>query len=277
MLKITKRFSAILAAILIIVCMPLCVFAQAKGVLTDNAYLFSDYERDELQSQLDELSEKTGWLVIIYTNYDGYKNDEIWTHSNQYYADNYGKTTDGVMLNIDMSGRAVDFCTKGGAMNYFSDNRVDTILNRVQPYLSSEEYYDAADKFISYVGKYYDEGIPNAEPSHNIEMNEKEDNLLWYVVNHYLIIILLVSCGISALAVVFVTVRYKKNGKANIYDLSANSNVNLTNSTDTFLHKSVSVTTVSSSSSGSHSSGGHSSSHHSSGGGGSRGGGSRGF
>lgn len=272
MLKITKRFSAVLIAILIAVCVPLCVFAQSKGVITDNAYLFSDEEQAELQSQLDDLSQKTGWMAVIYTNYDGYDSDEIWTHSNQYYAENYGKTTDGVMLNIDMSGRAVDFCTKGGAMNYFSDNRVDIVLDDVQSYLSDDEYYYAGEIFINYVSHYYDEGIPEGESNNNIEMQEKEDNPLWYVVNHYLIIILLVSCGISALVVVFVKVRYKKNGKANIYDLHSNSNVNLTNSTDTFLHKSVSVTTVSSSSSSGGSSGGHSS-----GGGGSRGGGSRSF
>lgn len=272
MLKITKRFSAVLTAILLAVCVPLCVFAQAKGILTDNAYLYSDEEQAEMQSKLDVLSEKTGWMTVIYTNYDGYDEDEIWTHSNQYYAEKYGKTTDGVMLNIDMSGRAVDFCTKGGAMNYFSDNRVDTILDDVQVYLHSGEYYNAVEVFINYVSDYYDEGIPEGESNNNIVMQEKEDNPLWYVVNHYLIIILLVSCGISALAVVFVKVRYKKNGKANIYDLSANSNINLTNSTDTFMHKSVSVTTVSSSSSSGRSSGGHSS-----GGGGSRGGGSRSF
>ncbi len=272
MLKITKRFSAILAAILLIACVPLSVFAQAKGVLTDNAELFTDSEKAELQGKLDDLSQKTGWMAVIYTNYDGYDSDEIKPHANRYYADNYGKTTDGVMLTIDMSGRAVDFRTKGDAMYYFSDSRVDNILDDVQLYLSGDEYYYAGEIFINYASEYYDDGIPEGESNNNIDMQEKEDNPLWYVVKHYGIIILLVSCGIAALAVLFIVKSYKKNGKANIYDLHSNSNVKLNNSTDTFLHKSVSVTTISSSSSSGGSSGGHSS-----GGGGSSGGGSRSF
>ena len=115
MMKYTKRISALFCAVMLILCTSVCVFAQASGVITDNATLFSDSEKAELQSQLDALSEKTGWMAVIYTNYDGYDADNIKPHTNRYYADNYGKTTAGVMLTIDMEGRAVDFRTKGDA------------------------------------------------------------------------------------------------------------------------------------------------------------------
>lgn len=272
MIGFTKRFAAFLAAAILVLCAPMCVFAQASGVLTDDAELFTSSEQAQLQSALDDLSAKTGWMAVIYTNYNGYDSDEIFGRANRYYADNYGTTTSGVMLTVDMGGRSVDFCPKGGAMEYFSDSRVDTILDDVQDYLTDGEYYSAATVFVDKVSYYFDAGIPEGEPNENIERYEKEDNPFLYVVKHYGIIILAVSLGVAALVVVFVKHSYKRNGQENIYDLRSNSKTSLTNSEDIFINKSVSVTRISESSSS-----GGSGSHHSSGGGGSRGGGSRSF
>lgn len=270
-MKYTKRVSALFCAVMLILCTTVSVFAQASGVITDNAELFTESEKAELQSQLDALSEKTGWMAVIYTNYDGYSSDEIKPHSNRYYADNYGKTTAGVMLTIDMEGRAVDFRTKGDAMYYFSDNRMDTILDDVQSALKNGLYYDAATLFISYSSQYYDDGIPEGESNENIDIQEKEDNALLYVLKHYGIIFGIVALVIATIVVLIVAHKYKNSGKEGTYDLRSNSVTNLTERQDIFLTKHVTVTTESSSSSGG-SSGGSSS-----GGGGSSGGGSRSF
>ena len=269
-MKYTKRISALFCAVMLMLCTSVCVFAQASGVITDNATLFTESEKAELQSQLDALSEKTGWMAVIYTNYDGYSSDEIKPHSNRYYADNYGKTTAGVMLTIDMEGRAVDFRTKGDAMYYFSDNRVDTILDEVQSCLKEGLYYDAATLFISYSSQYYDAGIPEGESNENIDIQEKEDNALLYVLRHYGIIFGVVALVTAAIVVFVISRKYKNSGKEGTYDLRSNSVTNLTERQDIFLTKRVTVTTESSSSDGS--SGGSSS-----GGGGSSGGGSRSF
>ena len=270
-MKYTKRISALFCAVMLMLCTSVCVFAQASGVITDDAELFTDSEKAELQTQLDALSEKTGWMAVIYTNHEGYDADNIKPYTNRYYADNYGKTTAGVMLTIDMEGRAVDFRTKGDAMYYFSDNRVDTLLDDVQSCLKEGLYYDAALSFISYSSEYYDYGIPEGESNENIDIQEKEDNALLYVLKHYGIIFGIVALVIATIVVLIVAHKYKNSGKEGTYDLHANSVTNLTERQDIFLTKHVTVTTESSSSSDG-SSGGSSS-----GGGGSSGGGSRSF
>ena len=270
-MKYTKRISALFCAVMLMLCTSVCVFAQASGVITDNATLFTESEKAELQSQLDALSEKTGWMAVIYTNYEGYDADNIKPYTTRYYADNYGKTTAGVMLTIDMSGRAVDLRTKGDAIYYFSDNRVDTILDDVQGCLKEGLYYDAATLFISYSSQYYDAGIPEGESNENIDIQEKEDNALLYVLKHYGIIFGIVALVIATIVVLIVAHKYKNSGKEGTYDLRSNSVTNLTERQDIFLTKHVTETTDSSSSSGG-SSGGSSS-----GGGGSSGGGSRSF
>ena len=56
-MKYTKRVSALFCAVMLILCTTVSVFAQASGVITDNAELFTESEKAELQSQLDALSE----------------------------------------------------------------------------------------------------------------------------------------------------------------------------------------------------------------------------
>ena len=273
MMNVTKRLSAMFAAMIMVFCTPLLVFAAGQTELRDDAGLFTSEEETQLQSELDTFVQKTGWVAVIYTNNEGKTEDNIKPFANRYYADKYGKTTAGVMLTIDMEGRAIDFRTKGDAMYYFSDDRVNTLLDDVQYEMKEADQFNAAEKFLYYVDRYYDEGIPEGESNENIDLQEKEDNKLLYVVTHYGIFIAIGSIIVAVIIVVVVKSRYKYNGKAGTYDLKKNSKTMLTDKQDIFLTKHVSVTRIQRDSD---SSGGGSSSS-SSGGGGSSGGGSRSF
>ena len=268
MMNVTKRLSAILAAMIMVFCTPLFVFAAGQTELRDDAELFTSEEETQLQAELDAFVQKTGWVAVIYTNNEGKTEDNIKPFANRYYADKYGKTTAGVILTIDMEGRAIDFRTKGDAMYYFGDGRVNTLLDNVQYDMKQGNYYSAAEQFLYYVDHYYDEGVDDDESNENIDLQEKEDNKFLYVVKHYGIVIAGGSIIVAVIVVIVVKNRYKHNGKAGTYDLKKNSKTMLTDKKDIFLTKHVSVTRIRSDSD---SSGGSSSS--SSGGGGSSGGG----
>lgn len=272
MMNVTKRLSAILAAMIMVFCTPLFVFAAGQTELRDDAELFTSEEETQLQAELDAFAQKTGWVAVIYTNNEGKTEDDIKPFANRYYADKYGKTTAGVILTIDMKGRAIDFRTKGDAMYYFSDDRVKNLLDDVQYEMKESDYYAAAQSYISYINEYYDMGVAEGEPNKNIDLQEKEDNKFLYVVKHYGIVIAGGSIIVAVIVVIVVKSRYKHNGKAETYDLKKNSKTMLTDKKDIFLTKHVSVTRIQRDSD---SSGGSSSS--SSGGGGSSGGGSRSF
>lgn len=265
MMNVTKRLSAMFAAMIMVFCTPLFVFAAGQTELRDDAELFTSEEETQLQAELDAFAQKTGWVAVIYTNNEGKTEDNIKPFANRYYADKYGKTTAGVMLTVDMKGRGYYFLTKGDAMQYFSDNRVDEIRDEVKYNLRNSNYYDAAKSFISYVNQDYDLGIPEGESNKNIDIQEKEDNKFLYVVKHYGIVIAAGSIIVAVIVVIVVKNRYKHNGKAGTYDLKKNSKTMLTDKKDIFLTKHVSVTRIRSDSD---SSGGSSSSSSSSGGGG---------
>ncbi len=266
MIKFSKRISAFVCAVLLALCTSVCVFAESTQKLKDDADLFSEDEFSYITSKLESLSDKTGWDTIIYTNYNYVDSDDMEDECNDYYDDNdygIGSKKSGVFLTIDMGSREIYIVTKGEAMYYFSDERIDDVKSEIISCLGSDDYYDAAVAFIEYTEKYYDEGKPEDGNFTNLEINEKQDNPTLYLIKHYGIFIVIGGLAAGSLAVVFTVLRYKNNGKENIYNLKDNSSAQIEESHDEFLHKSVSVTTISSSSgrSGSrgHSSGGSSS------------------
>ena len=93
MMNVTKRLSAILAAMIMVFCTPLFVFAAGQTELRDDAELFTSEEETQLQAELDAFAQKTGWVAVIYTNNEGKTEDNIKPFANRYYADKYGKTT----------------------------------------------------------------------------------------------------------------------------------------------------------------------------------------
>ncbi len=274
MIKYAKKPFAVLCAVLIAACSCVTFFAESSQKLTDDASLYTNYEAEEITDMLENATETTGWDIIIYTNYNDVDEYDMEDYCNNYYDDNgygIGYDKNGVFLTIDMGSRQMYIITKGDAMYYFNDDRVDNILDAVQYDLSSADYYSAAEDFVEYTLDYYNKGEPESGTFSNAEINKKADHPVVYSLIHYGIPSLIVGIIIAFLSVLFIWLRYKSNGKAGTYDLNANSVTTLTNSNDIFLTKHVSVTTIQSSSGGGgHSGGGHS-------GGSSHGGGGRGF
>lgn len=274
MIRYSKRLTAILFTLMLTLCASFGVSAESSQKLYDDAGLFTSEEAQYISSQLEELTDTTGWDAVIYTNYNGVESDEMEDYCNNYYDEQgYGCGEDnrGIFLTIDMSSREMYMITKGDTMYYISDERNDAILDEVQYNLIDGNYYGAAQAFITYAGNYYAEGKPESGTFSNVELNLKTDNPFLYIVTRYGIIILLVGIAVAAITAVSVKLKYKNYGKAGTYDLKENSHVNLTESEDIFLNKSVSVTNISSSSGSGGSGGG------SSGGGSSHGGGGRSF
>lgn len=249
LMKYTKRLSALVCAVLLTLCTSVAVFAEASYKLNDSADIFTSEQDTTIEEQLYEVSDLTGWDVIIYTNERGVDSYDMEEVCNYFYdISGFGKNDDlrGIMLTVDMGSREMYILTKGDTMYYFNDDRVDEILDDVTYYLSDDEYYEAAQAFIEDVEYYYNSGKPEGGSTDNIKI---EENIFIYTLKHYGIIIGIVALAIAAFSVVSVHLRYKNQGKKGIYDLKGNSVVKLSDRQDIFLHKTVTVHTQSSSSS----------------------------
>lgn len=196
------------------------------------------------------------------------------------YFDNHnygcGDKKSGVMLTIDMSSREMYIITKGEAMYYFDDSRMDTMLDDVQAELADGNYQGACNEFIDSVQYYHSVGKSTGNSTYNNVKIQDEPLTLAdrFLKGMYTGAVLALAVGaFAAGACVIIRYKYSQNGKGANYDLEKNSSLNLTESRDQFLYKNVTYTTVSSSSSSSsshrsHRSSSHRSSHSSHGGGG---------
>lgn len=254
----SKRISILLFAVLLACASTVCVFAESNSKLNDNAALYKTNEKNEITEWLENESIITDWDIIINTNKDDVDSDDMRDTCNKYYdSHNYGKggKKSGVMLTIDMGSREMYILTKGDAMYYFSDDRIDKMKNDVIDSLHSDDYYSAASLFITYVDEYYSKGKPKDTEFSNLKLVEKDQNLFLYVLKYYGVIIGIIAVAISLGVVLTMLLKYRNNGKKGTYSLYDNSKTKITNRQDVFIRKSVTVTHRSSSDSGSDSSG----------------------
>ena len=269
MIKITKRLFAFICSITLVAVSSVAVFAQSTYVLADDASIFSRQETETLGELMQSIGEETGWQIIVHTSNDNISSDNMETYYNNTYYDSQDFEYDSVMLVIDNASNNRIILTHCTAMNYFDDYRMSEIKSRMKPYLVQGDMYKATLEFLNTTEEFYGNGISDNGSYDNVTINEnyeKQKNPLLYTLSHYGVIIGVVAVIAGGAAVLIVYLRYKDNGKKGTYDLNANSVVNITDSRDEFLNKTVTVRTdpPPSSSSGS-SGGGGGSSHGSSG------------
>lgn len=267
MIKITKRLSVLICSIILVAVSSVTFFAQSTYVLADDASIFSQQETTTLSEFMQSIGEETGWQIIVHTSNDNISSDNMETYYNNTYYDGQDFEYDSVMLVIDNASNNRIILTHGTAMEYFDDDRMTEIKSRMRPYLSQGDMYNATLEFLNTTEEFYSNGITEDGSYDNVTINEnyeKQKNPLLYTLSHYGVIIGVVAVIAGGVSVLIVYLRYKDNGKKGTYDLNANSVVNITDSHDEFLNKTVTVRTdpPPSSDSGSSSSGGGGGSSH---------------
>ncbi len=145
----TKVFSLILVVALCVGIMLPVYASQELDRLVDSADLLTVGERLELKNQLDELSEKHSFDIVVVTV------DSIGYATSQQYADDFfdyngygfGENRDGILLLISMEDRDWCISTSGYGITAFTDSGLEYIENEVVPYLSDGDYNDAFLRF----------------------------------------------------------------------------------------------------------------------------------
>ena len=85
LMKYTKRLSALVCAVLLTLCTSVAAFAEASYKLNDSADIFTSEQDTTIEEQLYEVSDLTGWDVIIYTNERGIDSYDMEEVCNDFY------------------------------------------------------------------------------------------------------------------------------------------------------------------------------------------------
>lgn len=200
-MKCLKRSILFLLSLLIfIISFQVSALAVASPIV-DNAGLLSDLEKEELVSSINEFKEDYKIDLAIVTS-DGLGGKDAQSFADDFYEENnygIGKEYSGVLLLIDMQERDICISTEGQALNYFDDNRLDSIIEDVSKYLSNEQYLDGFKIFITDIKYYMDLGTVE-----NQQLYSENTNVI-----KVLIIALIVGIIAATIACLIVVFSYK--------------------------------------------------------------------
>ena len=145
-----KKVIPCISIVIFILSFNLIVKAHVNPVV-DDAKLLSQDEAQKLREDIENFREKYNMDAVIVTSKD------LEGKSTMDYADDYydyngyglGDNKSGILLLIDMNDRKIWISTSGDAIEYFTDNRIESIISDISKYLSDAEYFDACNIFLN--------------------------------------------------------------------------------------------------------------------------------
>lgn len=264
MKDLKKKVIPCISILIFILSFNLIVKANVNPVV-DDAKLLSQDEAQKLREDIENFREKYNMDAVIVTSKD------LEGKSTMDYADDYydyngyglGDNKSGILLLIDMDDRKIWISTSGDAIEYFTDNRIESIINDISKYLSDEEYFDACNIFLNNIQYYIDSGIPEGQYTYS----EEEHTLK----------IVLIALGVAAIVAgvtcIVVVNSYKNSKSVSSINYIDNNSIVFTKRRDIFVNTFTTKTKIERN----NSSGGNGSSTHKSSSGNTHGGGGGSF
>ena len=146
-----KRIFSCLLLLLITISFAVTAYAdfQNPSIVDDAGYLMQS-ELSSLSKELDEVREKYGFEVAIYTESDMTSSTAEESADDIYDYNGYGagEDDDGILLYICSDTREYHFTTHGEGLKYFNSNGLKYLESKVVPYLSEDDYYEAFNAYI---------------------------------------------------------------------------------------------------------------------------------
>ena len=218
--KIVKHIFALLLALFMLFSFASFTLAAPPAVV-DQAYLFTDSEINELNELINEIQSSVDINVVVVTTTDT-DGKSAAAYADDFYDYN-GYRYDGILILIDMQHREVFISTSGSTISTFTDARINSIHDKISPYMKKSDYFGAAKIFLERVKHYeFDE--------HGL--------LPWYqsaAITH-IPVLLLISAIVALISVLIMAARNKSRMTATASDYLVKNSFNLTDKKDHFLH-----------------------------------------
>ncbi|WP_133015534.1 TPM domain-containing protein [Clostridium cuniculi] len=227
MKNLKKKFIPCISVLIFILSFSFIVKANVNPVV-DEAKLLSQDERDKLREDIEKFRESYNIDAVIVTTND-LQGKNTMDYADDYYDYNgygLGDNKSGILLLIDMNDRKIWISTSGDAIEYFTDNRIDSIISDISKYLRNEEYFDACNIFLTDIQYYIDSGIPEGQYTYS-----EEENTLKIV-----LIALGVAAVVAGVTCIVVVNSYKNSKSVSSVNYVDNSSIVFTKRRDTFVN-----------------------------------------
>lgn len=162
--KITVSFFGAIFALVLTA----AVFADSSPIVKtvdDYGYLEAG-QIAEITEAAEAFAQKSGFnIVICITDDIGEPKTDSRTveYADLMYEELCGINTDGILFLINNDTEYDYISTSGACINYYSDYRIEQILDSVYDYIIDRDFGRAAIKFIDVIEHYYDMGKVNTQ------------------------------------------------------------------------------------------------------------------
>ncbi len=262
-LSVTAVVFALLMLIALIWPGTAATVAAAASHVVDMAGLLDESEEEELEDLILQVREEQQLDLAVVTT-QGTDGKYIRDYADDYYDENgygYDESGTGIILVVDMSSRQFWISTAGRAIDFFTDTRIDAMLDDVYSEFSDGDYYDGCVVFVEDADRYM-----NVPPGQRVR---RPPSLMGVLIR------LLISAAVGAVVVAIMV--KSRGGKTSVnedtYMSPGESRINVRE--DRFVRRTVVTRRMPKAESGSSS--GSGSSTHSSSSGSAHGGGGRSF
>ncbi len=227
----------VICFILLSVVLSLPCYAAKEDRLVDGASLLDESERQYVSETLDEISERLNFdIVIVTANSIGSKSPR--EYADDFYDGNgygFGEEHDGVLLLVSMEERDWYISTCGFGITAFTDAGIEFLGEETSYYLSEQMYMDA---FITYA-EYCENFVTQArtgEPYDSGNMPKLPFDPMWTL------FLCLAAAFVVALIVTGVMKSKLKSvrSQTRAEEYVRQGSLNVTNSAEFFLYRTVS-------------------------------------
>lgn len=238
-----KKISCLIAAVLLCLAFMVPSFALGEEImprLVDGADILTDSEEAELLQNLDTVSEKHSFDVVIVTvetlNGSGMTIAEFADDLYDYNNFGFGDKGDGILLLVDMDGREWFISTSGYGMTAFNDDGWQYIGKQIEPILGDGNYYRAFETFIVLCDDFLVQA-ENGEAYTNSTLPREKLSLMWIPGS------ILIGMGISFLIMLGFRSQLKTvRRKSAAQDYQVPDSMHITHQSEMFLYQHVSRT-----------------------------------
>lgn len=154
-------------------------YVDASESIYDDADILSDSDIEQLKKLVVNFQEHTNMDIVIYT----YRKDIPYDTNNEIGANFYDYNDFGMKFDDDYSGILLIrnasptkayyvIFSFGNAQFYLNKARIDNILDKIDMYIASRNYYDAFSTFITMSQTYIDEGKWEGYQNYYLDENQ---------------------------------------------------------------------------------------------------------
>lgn len=274
-----------LLVILLVLLMPLLALADMQVI--DNANLFTTTDVSRMNDVIARIEREHQVDMVVLTTNDvptDYS-ESMWRVRD--YADDFydnggygmGEDFSGMLILLDMNNRVMWLSTGGVMIDYITDAREESILDRAYTYLSYGDYGEAMVAALDRVEYYMNKGRQEGSFRYDEVTGQRLSGYYNTLTSGELGVAALAGGGVALTIFLSISGSYSLKGSTYSYDRSANSSLVLTRDDEVFVRQFTRRTPRNTGSHGSSGGGGHSggSGVHRSSGGRSHGGGGRRF